>query len=101
MFNLSLSVVLEDGTSFPDVKLAPGDFVRYERRFGVRVGQMLAIEDMSMEQMMFLVWSPLHRRNQTGLDFDDFCDVVAEVDFKSAGPASPTPPVPSEDDSSN
>ena len=101
MFNLSLSVALEDGTTFPDVKLAPGDFVRFERQFGMRVGQMLTIDDMSMEQMLFLAWSPLHRRNQTGLDFDTFCDQVTEVDFESAGPASPTPPAPSEDDSSS
>ena len=101
MLNMGLAVSLEDGTTFPDVNLAPGDFVRFERHFGIKIGQILNLDDMSMEQMLYLAWSPLHRRAQTGLDFDSFCDQVSDLNFKSASQASPTPPAPSEDDSSS
>lgn len=96
MLKLHLSVTLDDGTTFPAVKIGPGDFVRFERQFGVRIGQLTSIDDMSMEQMLYLAWSPLHRTKTTALEFDDFCDHVEALDFLSAEAATPTHPVPSE-----
>ncbi len=97
MLKLHLSVTLADGTVFPAVKIGPGDFVRFERHFGIRIGQLTSIDEMSMEQMLFLAWTPLHRTGTTGLEFDDFCDQVEGLDFLSAEAATPTHPAPSED----
>lgn len=98
MINLKTTVTLEDGTSFPQVKVMPGDIVRFERHFGVQV--RVVESDARFEHILYLGWSPLHRRGLTGLGFDEFCDQVENVDI-STGAVTPTPPVPSEDDSSS
>ncbi len=99
MIKLRASVTLEDGTSFPDVRVMPGDVVRFERHFGIRIAD--AGDRPPLEQVLFLAWSPLHRKAMTSLTFDEFCDQVDEVDMSTGGAASPTDPAPSEDDSSN
>jgi hypothetical protein len=101
MLKLTLDVTLEDGTTFPGVKVGPGDFVRFERHFQTKIGAIASVDDMSMEQILYLAWSPLHRTGASGLEFDDFCDQVENLDFKSGAHATPTPPAPSEDDSSS
>lgn len=99
VIKLKVTVTLEDGTTFPQVKVMPGDVVRFERHFKVRIGSIG--EDTQLEHLLYLGWSPLHRRGLTGLEFDDFCDQVENVDLSTDGDASPTSPAPSEDDSSS
>ncbi len=93
------TVTLEDGTVFAGVRIMPGDVVRFERHFGVRIESVSGNE--LMEHALFLGWSPLNRKGMTPLTFDEFCDVVESVDISADGEASPTDPVPSEDDSSS
>lgn len=116
MIKLRATVALEDGTVFPEVRLMPGDIVRFERHFGVRVGSLAGAKVTTtnadgeaetetipppFEHLLFLGWAPLHRKALTDLDFDAFCDVVENVDISTGGEASPTLPAPSEDDSSS
>lgn len=116
MNKLTVSVALEDGTTFSGVRVMPGDVVRFERHFGIRIGSLAGTKVVTtnadgeeetevvpppFEHFLFLGWSPLNRKGLTALDFDAFCDVVETVDVSTNGEASPTSPVPSEDDSSS
>ena len=92
MQNVVLSVTLEDGTTYPEVKVKPGDVVRFERHFGIRLAG--GLDEPSLEQVLYLAWAPLSRTQSTALDFDTFCDQVENVDIVSAGAAVPSPPAP-------
>lgn len=104
MLNIKVGrVVMTDGTTYADVKMVPGDIVALERQYGIRAPE-LNENTAGLEHFLFLAWRPLHRTGRTGLSFDEFCDQVEDIDLDkmTANPAlSPTPPVPSEDDSSS
>lgn len=99
MIKKKATITLEDGTTFPNVRIMPGDVVRFERHFGARIESIGGNE--LMEHALFLGWSPLNRKALTALTFDEFCDVVESVDISADGEASPIDPAPSEDDSSS
>jgi hypothetical protein len=89
---LIMKVTMEDGTSYPEVAVLPGDMVRFETQFGMSMG---AIDELSVTQMSFLAWSPLHRKGLTGLTFEEFCDALGDLpevhDEGAAVPISPGP----------
>lgn len=92
MQKLVLSVTLEDDTHFDAIRVLPGDVVRLERHFKLRAGDLPQVE--TLEHNLFLAWAALTRKKLIEVEFDEFCDVVAEIDFVSSEAAVPSSPAP-------
>lgn len=93
MLDLSIAVTLEDGTTYPGAKMLPGDIVAFERQFGIS-SMALNDDNACLEHMMFLAWRPLHRKNMYGGTFDEFCDLVTDIDVTKGTAEAPTPTLP-------
>lgn len=73
---ITVSVVYEDGTK-ATTECGPGEFIRFERQFDQSVFNLG--QDARLEHFLFLAWIGLSRKGQTGLEFDAWCDTVAEI----------------------
>ncbi len=85
---MSLKVTYADGSGVDVVASAP-DFIAYERKFNrsiVRIGDEARFEDLC-----FLAWTSLHRRKQTGDDFDTWIERLDAVGYGSEEDAEIVP----------
>lgn len=83
----------------------PKDIVAFERQYGKSFADFAGDNKGSMppmEWMYYLAWSPLHRMREERAAFDEFLDLVEEIealDDKEVPAADPTPPAASGDSS--
>lgn len=82
----------------------PKDIVAFERQYGKSMQHFADPKNPApMEWLYYLAWAPLHRLREERATFDEFLDLVEEieaVDDEEAAPnLDPTQPAPSPDSS--
>lgn len=73
-----------DGRDPIKVRIGPKAEVMYERHFGVSLYN--AKQDISAEHLYYLTWCALRSSLKEKLEFDDWLDLVEEVDGLPEGP---------------
>lgn len=70
-------VTMQDGTTL-EVKIKPGDIVKFERKFDVPISKLN--EEQRYEWLLYLAWLAAKRNGITD-DYDVFVDKVEELDI--------------------
>jgi len=83
---MKLTVNYIDGRTF-QADLTPGDFVRFERHFGIAASAVA--ESGLLEHVYYLAWLAASRSKNTDLDFDSWLDTIALANTEAAGPLQP------------
>lgn len=73
-----------DGREPTKVRIGPKAEVMFERKFGISMGA--AKEGYSAEHFYYLTWAGLRTAGLEKLDFDDWLDLVEDVDALPEGP---------------
>lgn len=83
---MKITVVLTDGTSHEVEKFAPVDLVSFEREFKTSAS-VLGEPNPKFEWLCYLVWRSLIRTrvfDKKTTPFDDFLDLIADLDVDDA-----------------
>lgn len=82
-----------------DAIARPKDVVAFERQYGTSFARFGDEKNQPpMEWLYYLAWSPLHRGGQEPAAFDEFLDLVDEIDATEDEPSTdPTQPAASDD----
>jgi len=76
----NMIVVMNDGTKL-EVKIKPGDIVKFERKFDVPVSKLQ--EEQRYEWLLYLAWLGAKRNGVTD-DYDTWIDQVDDLDKSGA-----------------
>jgi len=76
----NMIVVMNDGTKL-EVKIKPGDIVKFERKFDVAVSKLQ--EEQRYEWLLYLAWLGAKRNGVTD-DYDTWIDQVDDLDISGA-----------------
>lgn len=83
-----MSVVMVGGDRYDDVRLMPGDVVKMERHYEVKVAE----GPTSFECTLYMVWMAAKRKGYAG-EFEVFLETLEDLGITS-GTSTPTPPAP-------
>lgn len=79
-----------------DAVARPKDIVAFERQYGKSMAAFADKDNLPpMEWLYYLAWSPLHRTRVEPASFDEFLDLVDEIEAVDEVPADPTQPAAS------
>lgn len=83
-----------------EVTAMPKDIVAFERQYGRSFAAFADKENPpQMEWMYYLAWSPLHRLRKEPVSFDEFLDLVEEIEpVDEVAESDPTQPAASVDE---
>ena len=90
--NLKLTVMYESGaTSTVDVR--PRSQIAFERQFDIAIAEAFGDEKgLRFEHIYFLAW----HASKASQPFDDWLELVENIDMEVDGSADPTPAAPSD-----
>ena len=103
----AVTVTLADGRVFKDSKIMPGDLVALERKYQLRVTQIMGENPVTgkeeftgaIEHVLFIAYSSVKRKGLIeDLTFDAFVEVVEELNLAMGNDGveadRPSPPAP-------
>ena len=76
----NMIVIMNDDTKL-EVKIKPGDIVKFERKFDVPVSKLQ--EEQRYEWLLYLAWLGAKRNGVTD-DYDTWIDQVDDLDISGA-----------------
>lgn len=77
MLKLTFRITFLDGTVL-EVTATAGTLVAFERKFAI--GAPAALKDPHLEHMLYLAWEATRRAGETAQAFDDWIELVANID---------------------
>jgi hypothetical protein len=95
MARQKLTVTYVDGR-VASAKITPRVEVALEKNFNIGLGTMQNAEGMHAEYLYYMAWAALHYSGQEGKNFEDFLNVLEDVDMVDPKPSEEVIPFPTD-----